>query len=201
MRKIHDRFIQEFPFMELVDSISPTMSYYKIGAYYHERATIGIDASIPEIFVLPQIDEEWGKYAQTQLDDDYSEQINELEAKVITARAEIKRIDEDLKDINRQIASLDETKGFLNRKKVEEEIQKLEKQKQHLSNEKLGWLPYIDAPEKIQMQKEALMKEEKANQLRIAIVEKEQRQINRYFGGKEGFSQAIHHFLMSYYRK
>ncbi len=59
MRKIHDRFIQEFPFMELVETISPTMSYYKIGSYYHERPTIGIDASLPEIFVLPKIDEEW----------------------------------------------------------------------------------------------------------------------------------------------
>ena len=42
------------------------------------------------------------------------------------------------------------------------------------------------------------MKEEKAKQLRIAIVEKEQRQIKRYFGGIEGFSQAIHNFLMNY---
>ena len=49
MRKIHDRFLQEFPFMEQVESISPTMSYYKIGTYYHDRPTIGIDASLPEV--------------------------------------------------------------------------------------------------------------------------------------------------------
>lgn len=197
MRKIHDRFIQEFPFMELADTVSPTMSYYKIGTYYHERPTIGIDASLPEIFVLPQIDEEWAKYAQQQ-PDNYSKQINELEAKVITAKEELERIDTKLKEITHQISSLDDTKGFLNRKKVDEEIQELEKQKQSLENEKLGWLPYIEAPEKIQEQKEALLKEEKANQLRIAIVEKEQRQIKRYFGSVEGFSQAIHHFLMNY---
>lgn len=197
MRKIHDRFIQEFPFMELTETVSPTMSYYKIGMYYHERPTIGIDASLPEIFVLPQIDEEWAKYTQQQ-PDDYSKQINQLEAKVITAKEEIERIDENLKEITLQITKLDDTKGFLNRKKVDEEIQELEKQKQNLTNEKLGWLPYIEAPEKIQEQKEALMKEEKAKQLRIAIVEKEQRQIKRYFGGIEGFSQAIHNFLMNY---
>ena len=156
MRKIHDRFIQEFPFMELVENISPTMSYYKIGTYYHERPTIGIDASLPEIFVLPQIDEEWGTYAN-QEPDDYSQQINELDAKVITAKAEIDRLDEELKEVDRQIS-----------------------------------------PEKIQNQKAALLNEAKANQLRAAIVEKEQRQINRYFGGIEGFSQAIHHFLMNY---
>ena len=197
MRKIHDRFLQEFPFMEQVESISPTMSYYKIGTYYHDRPTIGIDASLPEIFVLPKIDEEWEKYSQPETTD-YDKKINELDAKVITAQTEIERLNEQIKEINRQMTDLDDNKGFLNRKKIEEEIQELEKKKQVLSNEKLGWLPYIETPETIQQQKEALKQEARADQLRAAIVEKEQRQINRYFGSKEGFGQAIHEFLMNY---
>ena len=197
MRKIHDRFLQEFPFMEQVESISPTMSYYKIGTYYHDRPTIGIDASLPEIFVLPKIDEEWEKYSQPETTD-YDKKINELDAKVITAQTEIERLDEQIKEINRQMTDLDDNKGFLNRKKIEEEIQELEKKKQVLSNEKLGWLPYIETPETIQQQKEALQQEARADQLRAAIVEKEQRQIRRYFGSKEGFGQAIHEFLMNY---
>ncbi|MBK4874795.1 viral A-type inclusion protein [Enterococcus faecium] len=197
MRKIHDRFLQEFPFMEQVESISPTMSYYKIGTYYHDRPTIGIDASLPEIFVLPRIDEEWEKYSQPETTD-YDKKINELDAKVITAQTEIERLDEQVKEINRQMTDLDDNKGFLNRKKIEEEIQELEKKKQVLSNEKLGWLPYIETPETIQQQKEALKQEARADQLRAAIVEKEQRQISRYFGSKEGFGQAIHEFLMNY---
>ncbi|MBA5810111.1 coiled-coil domain-containing protein [Enterococcus faecium] len=197
MRKIHDRFLQEFPFMEQVESISPTMSYYKIGTYYHDRPTIGIDASLPEIFVLPKIDEEWEKYSQPETTD-YDKKINELDAKVITAQTEIERLNEQIKEINRQMTDLDDNKGFLNRKKVEEEIQELEKKKQVLSNEKLGWLPYIETPETIQQQKEALKQEARADQLRAAIVEKEQRQISRYFGSKEGFGQAIHEFLMNY---
>ena len=197
MRKIHDRFLQEFPFMEQVESISPTMSYYKIGTYYHDRHTIGIDASLPEIFVLPKIDEEWEKYSQPE-STDYDKKINELDAKVITAQTEIERLDEQIKEINRQMTDLNDNKGFLNRKKIEEEIQELEKKKQVLSNEKLGWLPYIETPETIQQQKEALKQEARADQLRAAIVEKEQRQIRRYFGSKEGFGQAIHEFLMNY---
>ena len=197
MRKIHDRFLQEFPFMEQVESIPPTMSYYKIGTYYHDRPTIGIDASLPEIFVLPRIDEEWEKYSQPETTD-YDKKINELDAKVITAQTEIERLDEQIKEINRQMTDLDDNKGFLNRKKIEEEIQELEKKKQVLSNEKLGWLPYIETPETIQQQKEALKQEARADQLRAAIVEKEQRQISRYFGSKEGFGQAIHEFLMNY---
>ncbi|SJX71239.1 hypothetical protein FM130_11005 [Enterococcus faecium] len=197
MRKIHDRFLQEFPFMEQVESISPTMSYYKIGTYYHDRPTIGIDASLPEIFVLPKIDEEWEKYSQPETTD-YDKKINELDAKVITAQTEIERLNEQIKEINRQMTDLDDNKGFLNRKKIEEEIQELEKKKQVLSNEKLGWLPYIETPETIQQQKEALKQEARADQLRAAIVEKEQRQISRYFGSKEGFGQAIHEFLMNY---
>lgn len=197
MRKIHDRFLQEFPFMEQVESISPTMSYYKIGTYYHDRPTIGIDASLPEIFVLPKIDEEWEKYSQPETTD-YDKKINELDAKVITAQTEIERLNEQIKEINRQMTDLDDNKGFLNRKKIEEEIQELEKKKQVLSNEKLGWLPYIETPETIQQQKEALKQEARADQLRAAIVEKEQRQISRYFGSKEGFGKAIHEFLMNY---
>lgn len=197
MRKIHDRFLQEFPFMEQVESISPTMSYYKIGTYYHDRPTIGIDASLPEIFVLPKIDEEWEKYSQPETTD-YDKKINELDAKVITAQTEIERLNEQIKEINRQMTDLDDNKGLLNRKKIEEEIQELEKKKQVLSNEKLGWLPYIETPETIQQQKEALKQEARADQLRAAIVEKEQRQISRYFGSKEGFGQAIHEFLMNY---
>lgn len=197
MRKIHDRFLQEFPFMEQVESISPTMSYYKIGTYYHDRPTIGIDASLPEIFVLPKIDEEWERYSQPETTD-YDKKINELDAKVITAQTEIERLDEQIKEINRQMTDLDDNKGFLNRKKIEEEIQELEKKKQVLSNEKLGWLPYIETPETIQQQKEALKQEARADQLRAAIVEKEQRQISRYFGSKEVFGQAIHEFLMNY---
>ncbi|MEB7429390.1 viral A-type inclusion protein [Enterococcus lactis] len=197
MRKIHDRFLQEFPFMEQVESISPTMSYYKIGTYYHDRPTIGIDASLPEIFVLPKIDEEWEKYSQPETTD-YDKKINELDAKVITAQTEIERLNEQIKEINRQMTDLDDNKGFLNRKKIEEEIQELEKKKQVLSNEKLGWLPYIETPETIQQQKETLKQEARADQLRAAIVEKEQRQISRYFGSKEGFGQAIHEFLMNY---
>ncbi|MGM9902490.1 viral A-type inclusion protein [Enterococcus hirae] len=197
MRKLHDHFLQEFPFMELVETISPTMCYYKIGSYYHERPTIGIDASLPEIFVLPNIDAEWANYA-TQQERDFDKQINELEAKVITAQTEIERLDEKIKEINKQISGLDDNKGFLNRKKIDEEIQALEKQKQVFENEKSGWLPYIEEPEKIQKQKEALLQEEKADQLKAAIVEKEQRQIKRYFGDTEGFSQSIHRFLMTY---
>nr|WP_047929395.1 hypothetical protein [Enterococcus faecium] len=197
MRKIHDRFLQEFPFMEQVESISPTMSYYKIGTYYHDRPTVGIDASLPEIFVLPKIDEEWEKYSQPE-STDYDKKINELDAKVITAQTEIERLDEQIKEINRQMTDLNDNKGFLNRKKIEEEIQELEKKKQVLSNEKLGWLPYIETPETIQQQKEALKQEARADQLRAAIVEKEQRQIRRYFVSKEGFGQAIHEFLMNY---
>ena len=197
MRKIHDRFLQEFPFMEQVESISPTMSYYKIGTYYHDRPTVGIDASLPEIFVLPKIDEEWEKYSQPE-STDYDKKINELDAKVITAQTEIERLDEQIKEINRQMTDLNDNKGFLNRKKIEEEIQELEKKKQVLSNEKLGWLPYIETPETIQQQKEALQQEARADQLRAAIVEKEQRQIRRYFGSKEGFGQASHEFLMNY---
>lgn len=42
--------------------------------------------------------------------------INELDAKVITAQTEIERLDEQIKEINRQMTDLNDNKGFLNRK-------------------------------------------------------------------------------------
>ncbi|MFV0559377.1 MAG: viral A-type inclusion protein [Enterococcus sp.] len=197
MRKIHDRFIQKFPFMELVQRISPTISYYKIGQYYHERATVGIDASAPEIFVLPKIDKEWEDYLSNN-EKNYSKQINELEARVITAQAEIDRIDEEISQLDGQIEELNSNKGFLNRKKVDEEIEALEEQKNAFTNEKLGWIPYIDQPEMIQEQKHHLLAEEKADELSKAIVEKEQRLIKRYFGSTKGLSDELHTFLSDY---
>ena len=137
--------------MEQVESISPTMSYYKIGTYYHDRPTIGIDASLPEIlFCLRSMKS--GRNIPNRRQRTMTK-INELDAKVITAQTEIERLNEQIKEINRQMTDLDDNKGFLNRKKIEEEIQELEKKKQVLSNEKLGWLPYIETPETIQQQK------------------------------------------------
>lgn len=197
MCNIHEKFIQTFPFMELVDMITPTISYYKIGTYYHERPTIGIDASSPKIFILPNIDKEWTHYTQKSTSE-FDQQLNQLEAKVITAKTEIEQIDEAFKELTINIKNLDNKKGFFNWKKVNEEIKELENQKQILTNKKLEWLPYIKDPEKINHQKEVLLKEAKEDQLRAAIVEKEQRQLKRYFGGKEKFNQVIHHFLLNY---
>ncbi|MFP9181182.1 viral A-type inclusion protein, partial [Enterococcus faecalis] len=76
-----------------------------------DRPTVGIDASLPEIFVLPKIDEEWEKYSQPE-STDYDKKINELDAKVITAQTEIERLDEQIKEINRQMTDLNDNKGF-----------------------------------------------------------------------------------------
>ncbi len=83
-----------------------------------------------KFFVLPKIDEEWEKYSQPE-STDYDKKINELDAKVITAQTEIERLDEQIKEINRQMTDLNDNKGFLNRKKIEEEIQELERRSKY----------------------------------------------------------------------
>ena len=106
--------LQEFPFMEQVENISPTMSYYKIGTYYHDRPTVGIDASLPEIlFCLRSMKS--GRNIPNRSQRTMTK-INELDAKVITAQTEIERLDEQIKEINRQMTDLNDNKGFLNRK-------------------------------------------------------------------------------------
>ena len=90
-RKIHDSFVATFPFMIHADRISPTVHYYKIGEYYHERPTIGIDASVPEIFVIPAIDDEWRKFQRGNRDmlTAIEQQMDNLDAKAIAAQSEI----------------------------------------------------------------------------------------------------------------
>lgn len=101
--------------MEQVENISPTMSYYKIGTYYHDRPTVGIDASLPEIlFCLRSMKS--GRNIPNRSQRTMTK-INELDAKVITAQTEIERLDEQIKEINRQMTDLNDNKGFLNRKK------------------------------------------------------------------------------------
>jgi len=199
-RKIHDHFTLTFPFMLHCEKVSPTVHYYKIGTYFHERATIGIDASIPEIFVIPQIDDEWDKFQRgnREMLTSIEKQIDQLEAKRITAISEVKTIQEKIDQVSAAENELTETKGFFNRTKVEEELEQLTSERKALEDKRKEWERYTNNEEEITHEKERLQKKYQNLRLKKAIVEKEFRQIDAYFGSFEDFSAKLITFLNRY---
>ncbi len=199
-RKIHDHFTLTFPFMLHCEKVSPTVHYYKIGTYFHERATIGIDASVPEIFVIPQIDDEWDKFQRgnREMLTSIEKQIDQLEAKRITAISEVKTIQEKINQVSAAEKELTETKGFFNRTKVEEELEQLTNERKALEDKRKEWERYTNNEEEITYEKERLQKKYQNLRLKKAIVEKEFRQIDAYFGSFEDFSAKLITFLNRY---
>ncbi|WP_368252388.1 viral A-type inclusion protein, partial [Enterococcus sp. 2201sp1_2201st1_B8_2201SCRN_220225] len=135
-QKIHDSFMAAFPFMVHKEKISETMNYYTISEYYRERPMIGIDASIPEIFIIPKIDSEWQRFMpradglmRNEEIHALESELNELEAKSISAKSQLEKVNEELKELKNQEAAIENTKGFFNRGKVEEELEPILKRR------------------------------------------------------------------------
>lgn len=204
-QKIHDNFTARFPFMKHKEKISETMNYYTISEYYRERPMIGIDASIPEIFIIPKIDSEWqrfmpradGKMRNEEINALEAE-LNELEAKGISAKSQLAKVNEELKELKNQEAAIENTKGFFNRSKVEEELEPLLKRRGELEAKQAEWQQYVDNRQFV-AQKRATY-EEQMKQIRLgrALVEKERRLIAKYFGGLDEMKQQINDFLANY---
>lgn len=199
-RKLHDSFTLKFPFMLHCEKVSSTVHYYKIGTYFHERPTIGIDASVPEIFVIPEIDDEWDKFQRGNRDmlTSIEKQIDQLEAKRITAISEVKSIQEQIDKVSASEAELNESKGFFNRTKVDEELEQLTNERKALEEKRKEWERYTNNEEEITLEKERLQKKYQNLRLKKAIVEKEFRQIDTYFGSFDDFSAKLITFLNQY---
>lgn len=199
-QKIHNSFTQAFPFIYHVQKVSPTINYYQLGTYYRERPTIAIDASVPEIFILPKIDKEWREFAPGKRDalNKIENQMDELDANLIAAESEVEAIDEQIKEIESEKASVENTKGLFNRNKTEEEIEELDNKLEALEEKREGWLPYIEDKSKTNKQKEQLMKSHHDIRLKQAIVTKEFRLIQQYFGSLKAMNQEIQDFLTAY---
>lgn len=196
-KKMHDRLIARFPFMEHVAKLSPTIHYYKIGTYYRERATIGFDASIPEIFILPSIDEEWHDYnpENREILASIEKEIDSLEANFIAAKTELEKLDQQMKEVENKKTAIQNNKGFFNRSKIDEEMEEIEQQLESLATKKQKWLPFIEKRETANQKKDQLMQRYEETRLKRAVVMKEYRLINQYFGSLHGMSEQLQEFL------
>ena len=199
-QKLHESLMTTYPFMRQVKKVSPTVYHYQIDQYYHERPTIFMDASVPALFVLPEIKEEWTKPLKTTEEELQSleEQMDSIEAKKINARVAVKEIDDKLLLLKNERLAIEQNKGFFNRGKIEEDLEAIQKKQDALHQVKETWIPYLNSPSETNEEKEHLVKMYEEKRLKRAIIIKELRLITQHFGSYEVLEQQLSDFLINY---
>ncbi|MGM0212833.1 hypothetical protein [Enterococcus sp. AZ109] len=202
--KLDREFLRMFPFMQLRQQATPVLLDYQLGSYYRDRTVIQLDATQPALLLLPTVKKQWEK-AEKGI---YREEIEALQAqeddfdaKIIAASSEIEDIDKQIKQLEHDKEELKETKGLLNRKKVDEEIDQLNEKISALKQERKKWLPYFSGEMTRESQKEELAQQKKALALEQAIALKELRIINKRFGSLETMEKQLQQFIQVFLNK
>ena len=201
--KLDTEIQKTFPFMIMCEVVSPVLLNFQLGSYYRERTVIQVDATQPTIKILPEIREQWEK----ALKGGYKEQLSALQdqqdnfdAKTIAAQSELREIDGQMKHQEKLKANL-ETKTFMNRKKIEEEIEGIDQKIQELKQQRNQWTPFIGDQLSGESQKIELANKIASLSLEQAIALKELRLINKRFGGLEEMDAALDQFIKDFLNK
>ncbi|MDT2646695.1 hypothetical protein P7D50_02475 [Enterococcus dongliensis] len=202
--KLDQELQKTFPFMIMREVISPILMNYQIGSYYRDRAVLQVDATQPTIEILPDIREQWEKV----VNGDYKKQLLELEnqqddfdAKTIAARSELQKINDEIAQQEKQKAELEETKSFMNRKKIEEEIDVINRKLKELTQQQSQWAPFASDQLSGESQKIELANKIDSLALEQAIALKELRLIKKRFGGLEEMDAALEKFIKDFLDK
>jgi DNA repair exonuclease SbcCD ATPase subunit len=126
------------------------------------------------------------------------QQMDKLEAKRITALSEVKEIQNQIDKLTEAENELTESKGFFNRTKIDEELERLTSDRKALEAKRREWERYSNNNEEFFAEKERLQQQYQTLRLKKAIVEKEFRQIDTFFGSFEEFNTKLLAFLAQY---
>lgn len=204
MQKMHDQFVATFPFMNKTSRPDATSQHYKIDRYYHERATIVLDAATPSVFILPTVEDEWLTYKQNQQAplETIEKQMDVLDARSITLKEEATELTQEKKTMLDAIQKKKEdSKGFFGREKHTEELERMETYLNSIT-EKLTEVEALLADQTSLIQeKEALMRTYEQLRLNQAITTKEFRLITTYFGSFDQMIKQLEAFLVDYLRE
>ena len=199
--KIHESLINTFPFMRQIKKESATIFYYQIDQYYHQRPTIYLDSSIPEIYIFPHILNEW-QNPQTSYKEELQvleTKMDQIEAKKINAKIAVDQIDHKLHDLKNEQMNIEQNKGFFNRGKFEDDLAVIYNKQKELQEQRLKWLPYLKEDDsQILLEKEQLLREYDEKRLQRAVITKELRLIKKHFGSVERMEEALSTFLSFY---
>jgi len=199
--KLDQEIQRTFPFMIMRDVVSPVLINYQIGSYYRDRAVLQVDATQPTIKILPEIREQWEK----AMKNGYKEQLEELQnqqddfdAKTIAAQSELRELNGKIAHQEKLKADLEETKSFMNRKKVEEEIEVIDTKLKELKQQRSQWTPFVGDQLSGESQKIELANRIANLSLEQAIAIKELRLIKKRFGGLEEMDAALEIFIKDF---
>ena len=202
--KLDQEIQRTFPFMIMCDVVSPILMNYQIGSYYRERAVLQVDATQPTIKILPEIRDQWEKVMKRE----YKEQLSELEnqqddfdAKTIAAQSELRELNGKIAHQEKLKAELEETKSFMNRKKIEEEIEVIDDKLRELKQQRSQWTPFVGDQLSGESQKIELANRIASLSLEQAIALKELRLIKKRFGGLEEMDAALEIFIKDFLNK
>ncbi|MBM7711757.1 hypothetical protein [Enterococcus xiangfangensis] len=202
--KLDQEIQRTFPFMIMQEVVSPILMNYQIGSYYRDRAVLQVDATQPTIEILPEIRQQWEK----TLKGEYKKQLTELQnqqddfdAKTIAAQSELQALDEKIAQQEKLKAELEETKSFMNRKKVEEEIDGINRELKDLKQQRSQWAPFAEDQLSSESQKIELANKIDSLSLEQAIALKELRLIKKRFGGLEEMDTALENFIRDFLSK
>ena len=199
--KIHESLINVFPFMHQTKKEDATIFYYQIDQYYRQRPTVYLDSSIPELYILPNVLEEWRNPQTTSKEEIAALEVkmDEIEAKKINAKIAIDQLDAKLHELKTEQNNIEQNKGFFNRGKVDEDLEAIHIKQKQLQEQRLKWLPYLTTDNsQVHLEKEALLREYEDKRLQRAIITKELRLINKHFGSVEQMVEKLEAFLVGY---
>ena len=199
--KLDQEIQRTFPFMIMRDVVSPVLMNYQLGSYYRERAVFQVDATQPNIKILPGVREQWEK----ALKDGYNEELaalqnqqDDFDAKTIAAQSELRELNGKIAHQEKLRAELEETKSFMNRKKVEEEVEVIDAKLKDLKQQRGQWTPFVGDQLSGESQKIALETQINSLSLEQAIALKELRLIKKRFGGLEEMDAALEIFIKDF---
>lgn len=199
--KLDQEIQRTFPFMIMREVVSPILMNYQIGSYYRDRSVLQVDATQPTIKILPDIRDQWERVMKG----DYKEQLlalqnqqDDFDAKTIAAQSELREINGKIAHQEKLKAELEETKSFMNRKKIEEEIEVIDDKLKELKKQRSEWTPFVGDQLSGESQKIALESKIARLELEQAIALKELRLIKKRFGGLEEMDAALEIFIKDF---
>lgn len=199
--KLDQEIQRTFPFMIMRDVVSPVLMNYQIGSYYRDRAVLQVDATQPNIKILPEIREQWEKAQKDEYKDQLAalqNQQDDFDAKTIAAQSELRELNEKIAHQEKLRAELEETKSFMNRKKIEEEVDEINAKLKELKQQRNQWTPYVGDHLSGESQKIELEHRLAELSLERAIALKELRLIKKRFGGLEEMDAALEIFIKDF---
>lgn len=199
-KKLHHGFLARFPYMQLIQKVSPTIYYYKIDQYYRQRPTIVMDVSVPKIYIQSTVLNEWRNFDENDQSEllKLENKMNQLDVQNLTWQSEVAELETTLQQLNRQIEQTAQQKTIFNRVKNEEEYQQLLHSKEKLVQRIEQTKDKITNKSQQDQMKQAMENEYFELQLHRALIKKELRLLKKHAQSIEHLEAELMQFIADY---